>query len=149
MHSNVTSGSQIAEVLAITHHNISNLEEGKLANAELQLVALAESRKRDQNGEYQDTTQVPHAFLKEIGDLKQKYQLLENLHDPLSYNQSKGSGSLLRAMKTYRRGAFVGSNTFAELLQNITIRKATSSMDDSVESRGRSMITPFWTLYSS
>lgn len=41
MHSRVTSGSQIARVLAITLLNNVNLEEGTLTNAKLQLIALA------------------------------------------------------------------------------------------------------------
>ena len=73
MHFKVTSSKQIAEVLAITLLNNSNLKESTLINAKLQLIALAENRAKDQNRHFQDTVQVRKSFLEEIQDLKEKY----------------------------------------------------------------------------
>lgn len=44
MHAGASSSSQIGEVLAITLLNNANLEEGILANANMQLTSLAEPR---------------------------------------------------------------------------------------------------------
>lgn len=70
MHSNLISGSQIAEVLAITLLNNFNLEEGRLTNSKLQLISRAENEARGPHGDLQETVQVPRSFLKDVEDLK-------------------------------------------------------------------------------